>query len=91
VSTHVCRCPGEKHPTFGACLRSKNLRIGFCNSAKGLDATEQKKWDKELAAYRDARAQGIQPAGTRLEQVRQAVEISDAAGKAFDASTGLFS
>jgi hypothetical protein len=46
-----------------------------------MDATRQKKWDKELQAYRDARAQGIEPAGTRLAQTRAAVEASDKAGK----------
>jgi hypothetical protein len=44
-----------------------------------------KKWDGELQAYRDARAQGIQPAGTSMAKVRQAIEISDKTGVAYQA------
>ena len=44
-----------------------------------------KKWDKELQAYRDARAQGIQPAGTSMKKVQEAVRISNETGKAYGA------
>ena len=47
--------------------------------------TSTKKWDKELQAYRDARAQGIQPAGTSMKKVQEAVRISNETGKAFGA------
>jgi hypothetical protein len=49
-----------------------------------------KKWDAELQAYRDARAQGIQPSSTRMKDIQVAVEVSNRAGKAFkaDDSTG---
>ena len=66
-------------------MRSKNLRVAYCNSANGLDYTAQKKWDNDLDAYRAARAQGIQPAGTRRDQVDRAVQLSDKVGKAYDA------
>ena len=46
-------------------------------------AMPKKKWEKELQAYRDARAQGIQPAGTSMKKVQEAVEISNKTGKAF--------
>lgn len=84
-----CLTPG-KHATWGECIRDKGLRIGYAASAKGWDATTQKKWDAELQAYKDARAQGIQPAGTQMHQIKQAVELSDMAGKAYDASTRSF-
>lgn len=71
-------------------MRSKNLRVAYCNSAAGKDATAQKRWDKELADYRSAREQGIQPAGTTTPKIRQAVELSNKAGKAYDASTNTF-
>lgn len=91
MSSHVCRCAGaEKHPTFGACMRAKNLRVSFCQSAKGFDYTRAKQNDAELQAYRDARAQGIQPAGTTMPAIRQAVELSNKAGKAYDAGTNTF-
>lgn len=84
-------CPTKDHQTFGECMRAKSLKVAYCNSASGHDYTRQKRWDNELQAYRDARAQGIQPAGTTTAKIREAVELSDMAGKAFDASTNTFS
>lgn len=83
--THVCRCPGENHETFGACVRSKNLRVGWSRSAAGLDRSTQKRTDAELALYRRARAEGIQPATTRTTDVRAAMDASDRAGVAYNA------
>jgi len=86
VSVTRCTC-GAGHATFGACLRAKNIRIGYAASARGLDRTREKRWDAELAAYADARRQGIQPDGTRLSQVRQALDISDRTGVAYGSGT----
>ena len=61
------------------------MRIAYCRSHLGIDATREKKWDAELQAYRNARAEGIQPAGTTTAKIREAVEISDLAGKPFNA------
>jgi hypothetical protein len=44
-----------------------------------------KKWQGELAAYRDARAQGIQPAGTTMHHVEEAHKASETLGKAYNA------
>lgn len=81
--------------TYGQHLRNKS--IGFVgtfptrsNGAGRGDATAQKKWDRELQKYRDARSQGIQPAGTTTTAVERAVRMSDRAGKAYDAGTGSF-
>ena len=78
-------CPTQDHQTFGECLRAKGLRIAYCNSAAGQDYTAQKKWDADLAAYKDARRQGIQPSGTSRAQVDRAVQMSDKVGKAYEA------
>lgn len=67
----------------------------FGCKAKGLqlnagDATRDipdRKWSGELAAYRDARAQGIQPAGTTRAHIEQAYQASETLGKAYDADT----
>lgn len=83
-------CTTRDHQTFGECQRAKGIRIAYCNSASGKDATRQKRWDRELQDYRDARAQGIQPASTTTAGIRQAVELSQRAGKAWDASTSTF-
>lgn len=79
----------EDFPTYGAYLRSKNLNIGYCRSHLGQDYTRQKKWDKELAEYRQARSEGIQPKSTRTRDIRDAMKASDKVGAAFDATKPL--
>lgn len=76
-------CLTKDHRTFGECMRSKNLQLNPNLSDTGAS----KAWDGELQAYRDARAQGIQPAGTTKQKVQEAVEISNRTGKAFNADS----
>lgn len=83
--SHSCRCPDADHVTYGACLRAKNIRVAYCQSASGRDFTTQKKWDAELAAYRSARSEGIQPDGTRMKDINKARVISDQTGSAYGA------
>jgi hypothetical protein len=66
-------------------MRAVNLHIGYAASAKGLDYTTQKKWDNELALYRKAREQGIQPNSTKTKDIRKAIDISDKTGQAYGA------
>jgi hypothetical protein len=80
----TCSC-GAGHPTYGACLRAKNLRIAYCQSARGHDKTAQDNTDRECNAYRRARSEGIQPGGTTTRAVEYAMSQSDRFGKAFDA------
>lgn len=82
----------QKHPEdvegcFGCKILHINLNAGEASTRVGMST---KKWDAELQAYRDARAQGIQPASTRMRDIKVAVEVSNQAGKAFkaDDSTG---
>lgn len=75
-------CPTKDHVSWGECVRSKNARIAYSGIGGG-DATAQRKWDAELSAYRDARAQGIQPNGTSMAKVQQALDASDRAGAAY--------
>lgn len=72
-------CQTKDHRTFGECMRAKSLNLNPNLSNTGAS----KAWDAELSAYRDARAQGIQPAGTTMAKVQEAVEISNATGVAF--------
>lgn len=83
----ACRsgCPTQDHANWGECARAANLKIAYAGIGGG-DYSSQKRWDAELAAYKDARAQGIQPKGTKMKDIRAAVEISDKSGKAFDAT-----
>lgn len=75
-------CRTRDHETFGACMRAKNAMVAYCGVAGG-DASAEKRWDKELSAYRDARAQGIQPTGTTMPKIEAALRASDAAGAAY--------
>lgn len=78
-------CPTKDCPSYAACLKGKSLRVAYCNSASGMDYTAQKKWDADLAAYRSARDQGIQPSSTQKDAVERAVAISDKSGIAYQA------
>ena len=78
-------CPTQDCESYAACLRGKQNRVAYANSASGQDYTAQKKWDRDLDFYKNTRAQGIQPSGTSREQVQRAVEISNLTGKAYQA------
>jgi hypothetical protein len=84
----ACRtgCLTQDHSSWGECAKAAALRIGYAASAKGLDLTAQKKQDRELQAYRDARSAGIQPDSTRLPSVQKAVELSEKHGKPYGAN-----
>lgn len=81
----MCRtgCRTQDHATWGECLRAAGVRTYLASPSKGLDGTTQKKWDQELALYRQARKQGIQPDGTKTHQIVKALKASDAAGAAY--------
>lgn len=68
---------GVEYASYGAYLRSKNLRIGYTRSAAGWDLTRQKHWDRELSDFREARRQGMEPAGTDRRAIDYAVKQSD--------------
>ena len=67
---------------FACKLGTLELNTGDAGRA---DSMSQRKWDKELQSYRDARSQGIQPAGTSTAQIQAAHEASDKIGKAYNA------
>jgi len=83
----ACRsgCPSQDHPSYAACCRDGAPRVIYASEAGRHDYTAQKKWDRELSDYRDAVAQGIQPAGTDRRAIDDAVKRSDEAGRAYDA------
>ena len=82
-----CRsgCPTQDHANWGECLRASNIQMNAGDASGGMvrSGWTHKKWDGELQAYRDARAQGIQPKSTKMKDIRAAVEISNKTGKAF--------
>lgn len=76
----MCRsgCPTQDHLSYAACCKGLQL------NAQGLSGTAvQKRTNAELDAYAAARAEGIQPMGTKMHQVEQARRVSDATGVAF--------
>jgi hypothetical protein len=78
----------DANPCFGCKARGLQLNTGDANSQKSMS---NKKWNNELDAYRDARSQGIQPAGTSMAHVKAAVEASNVTGSAYDADTAAVS
>lgn len=67
---------------FGCKIRTLELSTGDAGRAESMS---DKKWNKELQAYRDARAQGVQPAGTTMKAVKESLEASDKLGAAYNA------
>lgn len=67
---------------FGCKIRTLELSTGDAGRAESMS---DKKWNAELSAYRDARAQGIQPAGTTMQAISEAKEASDKLGAAYNA------
>ena len=64
---------------FGCKIKGLQLNTG--DAARDIP---DKKWTSELKAYKDARAQGIQPAGTSRAHIQQAHEASEKLGVAYN-------
>jgi len=77
----------EYHPEpVDTCFGCKGLTLQM-NSGDAKRDISDKKWTAELKAYKDARAQGIQPAGTTMRHVEEAHKASEILGKAYNADT----
>jgi hypothetical protein len=75
----------RKHPEFvegcfGCKASTVDLNAGEASTRLTMSS---KKWDNELALYRSARAQGIQPDTTKTKDIRRAIDISNKTGKAY--------
>jgi len=64
--------------------KAKGLQLNTGDSARDIP---DKKWTSELAAYREAKAQGIKPGGTTRAHVEAAYEASVTLGKAYNSET----
>ena len=69
---------------FGCKIKTLELSTGDANHNKTMS---NKKFNKELDAYKDARKQGVQPSGTSMNKIEAALKASEALGKAYDGST----
>lgn len=83
-----CRsgCQTRDHGSWGECAR-ESVRFARQWSA---EVKKGNAWDAELAEYRSARSQGIQPASTQTRDIRAAVRLSEVADAPFNAEIGGF-
>ena len=67
--------------------KAKGLQLATGDAAGNIvnSGTTQKKWDKELDFYKQARAQGVQPEGTSRKSVEKALDASATLNKAYNA------
>jgi hypothetical protein len=77
----------EYHPEpVDGCFGCKGLSIQMnAGDADSRKFMTNKRHNRELDAYKEARAQGIQPAGTTMDKIQQAVQASETLGRAYDA------
>jgi len=79
-------CTTKDHPNFGVCMRAKGVRTLYVAKTNGCDADHVKKFDAEIAAYRAADRQGVQPDGSQMHQIDRAMRISEATGTAYQST-----
>lgn len=88
MSNCTSGCPTQDHESWGACMRSKNVvTTGLESTHPSFTRKAEKAWNYELDAYAAARAQGIQPASTKLADTQAAVEASNILGQAYNADS----
>ena len=83
IQTH----PEYVEGCFGCKIQLLELSTGDARGDVIASGTTQKKWNSELEAYRSARAQGIQPNGTKRKQIEAAHQASERLGVAYDGNT----
>ena len=83
MSLHQVRThPEFVEGCFGCKISTLELSTGDAN---GRAAMPLRKWEGELEAYRNARKQGIQPAGTTMAKIVAAEKASENLGRAYNA------
>ena len=78
----------EDHPEpveecFGCKALTLQINTGDADSRRSMPT---KAFNAELDAYKAARAHGIQPAGTSMRKIQEAVKASEILGKPYDSS-----
>ena len=83
MSLHQIRIhPEFVEGCFGCKASTLELNTGDANARAAMP---KRKWDNELQRYRDARSQGIQPAGTTMDKIVAAEKASENLGRAYNA------
>jgi hypothetical protein len=67
---------------FGCKISTLELSPGDAN---GRASMPKRKWEGELKRYKEARRQGIQPAGTTMAKIIAAEKASENLGRAYNA------
>ena len=78
IQTH----PDFVEGCFGCKITTLELGTGDANSRAVMP---KRKWEGELARYKQARSQGIQPAGTTMDKILAAEKASENLGRAYNA------
>jgi hypothetical protein len=73
---------GGPYECFGC--KAKGLQLNTGDTTRDVS---DKKWTSELAAYRDAKDQGMRPGGTTRAHVEAAYAASETLGTAYNAET----
>lgn len=83
----MCRsgCRTKDHSSYAECLRAASVQTQAVLTSPLAETYDKTK--RDLAAYRTARANGIQPAGTTLAKVRDAEQASRMLGRPYNADT----
>ena len=77
----------QTHPEYvEGCFGCKIQLLELSTGDAARDISD-KKWVGELNAYKEARAQGIQPAGTTHKHIQQAYTASEVLNKPYNADT----
>ena len=77
----------EHHPEpIDGCFGCKGMGLQM-NTGDAKRDIPDKKWNSELQAYRDAKAQGIQPGGTTRAHIEAAHTASETLGKPYNSET----
>lgn len=77
----------EAHPEYvEGCFGCKGLTLSMnAGDADSRRTIPNKKFNREIDAYREARDQGIQPAGTSMRKIEEAIKASETLGRPYNA------
>ena len=82
----ACRsgCATKDHSSWAECARSANVAISATTTSRNYSGWNQTKAD--LKAYKQARADGIQPEGTTMDKIVAAKQATKNLGRPYDAN-----
>lgn len=81
----ACRsgCPTQDHVSWAQCAKASNISVTAIINSPQQGMFEQTK--RELQAYRQLRADGVQPEGTTMDKINAARAATDRLGRAYNA------